>query len=560
MTESTQHPKRSAREVIPGTSHEAAAESNPKRDRDRPAAASGEEAAEFNLSGLQHAQATQAAFAQEQIGVALTDLGGKIQRANRALATLLLYSQAELNGKVLQSLTRPAGRSQNLLPEAESLREDRRVSPALTFLARKSGDAIACLVESHAIHDDTGKITHFLVFVADARSARDTEERKRFESEIYRAQALQTLGLLAGGVAHDFNNALEVIIGFASLARVRLSHADPLHEPLKIIEESAKGAAGLVRQLLDVSRDSSDEEELIETGPLVSTAVSIITRTFDRKIRIAHKADHELPLVRGIRSRLEQAILNLCLNARDAMQEGGTLTLEASFQTLGKSDPRLPASNIPGDYVRISVRDSGEGMPAEVMERIFVPLFSTKGPGRGFGMGLAMVDRIVREAQGFISVTSKPGQGSEFSVYLPAVSSEAPVGARHESMRAVSGRGEVLVVDDEPRVLEFLEKGLTRLGYEVLTAESGNRACEIYSSKSSEINCVLLDLIMPGMSGLEAYARLRNINPGVRVILSSGYSSGSIRREAVEAGSPEFLEKPYTLEELSQALQKIQQN
>jgi CheY-like chemotaxis protein len=199
-------------------------------------------------------------------------------------------------------------------------------------------------------------------------------------------------------------------------------------------------------------------------------------------------------------------------------------------------------------------------MPAEVMERIFVPLFSTKGPGRGFGMGLAMVDRIVREAQGFISVTSKPGQGSEFSVYLPAVLGDAPVGERRESMDAVSGRGEVLVVDDEPRVLEFLEKGLTRLGYEVLTAESGNRACEIYSSKSGEINCVLLDLIMPGMSGLEAYARLRDINPGVRVILSSGYSSGRIRREAVEAGSPEFLEKPYTLEELSQALQKIQQN
>lgn len=388
------------------------------------------------------------------------------------------------------------------------------------------------------------------------------ENDERSEKEIYRYQALETLGLLAGGVAHDFNNALEVIIGFASLARIRLSEADPLHEPLKIIEESAKGAADLARSLLDVSRDYPNEQGPVDTGKLIGTVLHIISRTFDRKVRIEHHVAPHLPCIRGSRSRLQLAILNLCINARDAMQQGGTLVVEGELQTLKPGDSRLPAARTPGNYIRIGVRDSGEGIPADNLEKIFVPLFTTKRPGIGYGLGLAMVDRIVREAQGFITVISKPGEGSEFSLYLPAVLDQPPKETSSIAGRMMGGRGRgrVLVVDDEPHVLQFLEKGLSRLGYEVETADSGSKACEIYSRKGEGIQCVLLDLIMPGMSGMETYGRLKDINPEVRVILSSGYSSGRVRNEAVEAGSPEFLAKPFTLEELSQALQKIHQN
>ena len=389
---------------------------------------------------------------------------------------------------------------------------------------------------------------------------RREENGERPEKEAYRSQALATLGLLAGGVAHDFNNALEVIIGFASLARIRLSAADPLHEPLKIIEESAKGAASLARSLLDVSRESPNDKEPVDTGDLIGTVLRIISRTFDRKVRVEHRIASQLPCIRGSRSRLQLAILNLCINARDAMQQGGTLVVEGELQTLQPGDSRLPAARAAGDYVRIGVRDTGEGIPADILEKIFQPLFTTKEPGRGSGLGLAMVDRIVKETQGFISVASKQGEGTEFSLYLPAVLDPSPRATSSTSGQMMAGRGRVLVVDDEPHVLQFLEKGLSRLGYEVETAESGGKACEIYSRKGGDIDCVLLDLIMPGMSGLEAYGRLKDINPGVKVILSSGYSSGRIRSEAVEAGSPQFLEKPFTLEELSQALQKIQQN
>lgn len=512
----------------------------------------------LNLSGFEHAQVTRAAFDQQQIGVAVAGPDGRIQRANGALASLLNYSQKELAGMALKNLVRAPGRKQSLSRGRKGVRHALQMPPAVNYLARKSGDVIACHVDSRALHNAGGKVTHFLLFVTDARPKRSTEEINQPEKEVYQAQAYQTLGMLAGGIAHDFNNALEVILGFASLAQFRLSPSDPLHEPLKIIEESAKGAADIARKLLDATRDNPDDEGVVDTGELMGGALRIVSRTFDRKIRVEHRIDAQLPCIRGNRNRLQQAVLNLCINARDAMPRGGTLAIEASSQTLDRGDARLPESSAPGPYVRIVIRDSGEGMPAEVMEKIFVPLFTTKGATKGHGLGLAMVDQIIKEAGGFVSVASKPGEGSEFCLYLPAVFNKRPRVVKSQPNPIASGRARVLVVDDEPRILEFLEKGLTRLGYDVMTAESGAKACEIYSKKSEEIDCVLIDLIMPGMRGLEAYTRLKNINPAVKVILSSGYSSGQIKRESAKAGGPEFLEKPYTLEELSRALKKLQ--
>ena len=515
---------------------------------------------EFCLSHSQHIQVTQAVFDQMVFSVAFVGLDSKIQFANRALAGLLRYSQEELKGMTLDSLVGGSEHAKALLDRADTSHAEHQEPPAVIDLTRKSGDSVRCLIDSRAILDEDGKTSHYLVFVTPDLSGKQAEEPIQIEDELYRSQGLQTLGTLAGGLAHDFNNALEVILGFTSLAQLRLSPADPLHEPLKIIEESAKGAAALARRLLDVSRDNPDDQGPVDAGELIGTALSIITRTFDRKIRIEHQIAPRLPLIKGIHNRLQQAILNLCINARDAMKQGGTLSIEADLQTLKPGDTRLPESSPPGHYVRIAIRDTGEGIPPEIVKKIFVPLFTTKGPGRGHGLGLTMVQKIVKEAGGFITVSSNPGQGSEFSLYFTAVSGERQKAMDSRPGRMLAGRGRVLVVDDEPHVLQFLEKGLTRLGYEVLTAESGRRACEIYSRKSSNINCVLLDLIMPGLSGLETYARLKDINPGVRVILSSGYSSGRIRREATESGSQEFLEKPYTLEELSQALQKVQNN
>jgi PAS domain S-box-containing protein len=514
----------------------------------------------FNLDNSQYAQIAQAIFEQSHIAVALVDLEGRIEHANHALAGLLRTSADELVGKKLGGLIHPRGSIQDTFPWGGSAPSGGQAAPMVGQVECGSGSSIECLVDSWVIGGNNCKATHFLVFIQDPNSMGNSASLSQPVHGFYRAQALRTLGMLAAGVAHDFNNALEVIIGFASLARFRLSTSDPLHEPLKIIEESAQGAAGLARQLMDISKDNPEEKGPVDTQELIGTTLSIITRTFDRKITIEQRTDSELPCVKGNHNRLQQAVLNLCINARDAMPQGGTLTIEADLQTLGPGDAKLASRCAPGSYVRIAIRDTGEGMPAEMLEKIFVPFFTTKGTGQGFGLGLAMVDWIIKEAEGVIFVTSKPGEGSEFSIYLPTVSTNIRRPNQTRPKRMISGRGGVLVVDDEPHVLAFLEKGLTRLGYDVITANSGSKACEVYARRSEEIGCVLMDLIMPGMSGLETYSRLKDINPRVRVILSSGYSSGRIRSEAAEVGTPEFLEKPFTLEELSQAMQKVQKN
>lgn len=512
----------------------------------------------FHEGSLPHVQIANAIFEQEQAAVAIVDLYGRIRQANRAFAALLGYSQEELQGMFLKHLSSNPEHTNDLSAIYSYRNKDAPVE--INHLVRKSGETVECLMNFYALRDKSGKTTQFLVFAVDARAQRHAEELQRLETELHRAQALQTLGLLAGGIAHDFNNVLEVILGFASLARIRLASSDPLHEPLKIIEESARSAATLAQQLLDVSTNNSTKEKITSAGEVVGAVLTIITRTFDRKIRIEHQIAPQLPCIRGLPNRLERAILNLCLNARDAMPQGGTLTLAVSSQNLEATDPRLPSGSAPGTYVRIAVRDSGVGIEPDVIDQIFAPFFTTKDRGHGSGIGLSIVDRIIREAHGFISVSSEPGRGSEFALSLPAVFTDRPQAAKPGLGQPISGRGTILVVDDEPRVLEFLEKGLTRLGYKVVATGSGTQACEIYSSQSDKIDCVLIDMIMPGLSGLETCARLREINPNVRAIISSGYSSGHVKRQAVETGSTEFLGKPYTLEELSIALRKIQQN
>ena len=500
-------------------------------------------------------------FAQGELGVALAGLDGTIRRANAVLGERLGYSPADLAGKRISELVPAEEQDKFLQAEQQVSSGEPHPGFALHRYVRNSGEAIWCTTHLTTVWDAQGEPAFLLVLAADGSARKQAEDaRDHLKNELLQSQKIQTLGMLAGGVAHDFNNALEVIIGFASLARLRVRMGDPLHEPLKIIEESAKGAAMLAHDLLEAARGDEAEAQPVEVADLVGSVVRIITRTFDRKIRVEHRIEAQMPFIRGFHSRFEQAILNLCLNARDAMPGGGTLTLEAATETFPADDPRLPPSFPAGSYVRIVVRDTGIGMPPEVLEHICEPLFTTKSPGQNAGLGLTMVERIVQDAGGFIMVSSLPSEGAEFALYLPAVATPAPRLPKAPPRQLMPGRGTVLVVDDEPRVLDFLEKGLTRLGYKVLCAQSGKLACEMYSKQPQKVVCVLLDMIMPEMSGLETYAKLRDINPQVKVILSSGYSSERVKREAVEAGGADFLGKPYTLETLSQALHKFRQN
>lgn len=499
---------------------------------------------------------------QETLGFVLADMDGNIQKANRALEQMLGFEAERLAGKKISVLIAADERKKFL--EAARKVSDGGSHPGFPTLpyVRSSGETVLCSTFLVRVSLPEQERPLLLILVAERSAPKDAEKaRDRLEYELLQAQKAQTFGILAGGVAHDFNNALEVIIGFASLARLRLHPGDPLHEPLKIIEDSAEGAALLARDLLEAAGgDESEGPQPLEVSEVVSSVARIVGRTFDRKIQVEHQIEAQNLRVNGFISRLEQAVLNLCLNARDAMPRGGRLSLEAAVETVPAGDPRLPQQLAAGRYARIVVRDTGTGMPPEVLKHVFEPLFTTKKSGRNAGLGLAMVQKVAQDAGGFVTVSSAPSEGTEFALYLPALDASEAYLPKAPPIQLKPGRGTVLVVDDEPRVLDFLEKGLTRLGYTVLCAESGKIACEVYAKEPQKVVCVLLDMIMPDMSGLETYARLRDINPQVKVILSSGYSSERIRREAVEAGGAGFLGKPYTLATLSQALDKFRQN
>ena len=323
------------------------------------------------------------------------------------------------------------------------------------------------------------------------------EESGSLQERLFQVQKMEALGTLAGGIAHDFNNLLGVILGFASIVRLRLAPSDPLVEFVKMIEQSAERGADLARQLLGLARQGKCDSVPVRVGDVLGRVVKIITGTFDRRIQVQTRSEPKPLWVDANRGQLEQAVLNLCINARDAMAEGGVLTLEISQVTLREVDSSRPSHCLPGNYARITVRDTGVGIPPHLLARIFDPFFTTKDPGRGSGLGLSMVYGMANSACGFVQVESEVGLGSAFSIYLPL---KAPPVERRTAARAVlePGSGTVLVVDDEPLVLAFVEEALKKLGYRVLTAADGRQACETYSSHFRQIDLVLLDLVMPG--------------------------------------------------------------
>lgn len=381
------------------------------------------------------------------------------------------------------------------------------------------------------------------------------EERGRLQNKLLDAQKMEALGALAGGIAHDFNNLLGVMLGVASLVRLRLRPEDPAQECIGLIEQAAARAAELTRQLLGFLHPGSGRLGPVDVPEVLERVVKIVSQTFDRRIQLRTDWTAEPLWVEAEPSALEQALLNLAINARDAMLEGGTLTIAAARVGLGPDDPARPPECPPGEYVRMSVGDTGTGIEPQLREHIFEPFFTTKESGRGTGLGLAMVAGFVKSHAGFVRVESEVGCGSEFILYLPAIPMPKASATEREPAVLKPGTGTVLVVDDEPLVLAFAEQGLRRLGYEVLVAESGQKALEIYRQRGPEISWVLLDVIMPEVSGIEICRQLRAINPQVQVIASSGYS-GRVARQALEAGASHFVGKPYTLEELSVALQE----
>jgi PAS domain S-box-containing protein len=388
----------------------------------------------------------------------------------------------------------------------------------------------------------------------------DITERKELESRLRQAQKMEAIGTLAGGIAHDFNNIIQAIIGYASLLKGRIGGEGENAAHLDAIEQASLRAGELTRQLLGFARRGKLEVKPTNLNGVVEKVVAMIRPTFDRSIDIRTELPAGLSSVEGDSGQMEHTLLNLCINARDAMPDGGTLRIETRNVIL--SEPRAygPAKAQPGEYVSLSVSDTGMGIPAENLPRIFEPFFTTKEQGKGSGMGLAMVYGIVKNHGGWIDARSESGQGTTFRILLPAspaASAEAAATVMQPGRETLArGTGTILFVDDEDALRLLASETLCGLGYTVITARNGVEALARYADKSGRIALVILDLIMPEMSGVETFRRLKDIDPGAKVLICSGYAGEGRPEMLLTEGAAGFLRKPYRIGALAAAIRK----
>ncbi|MEW6291370.1 MAG: hybrid sensor histidine kinase/response regulator [Thermodesulfobacteriota bacterium] len=381
---------------------------------------------------------------------------------------------------------------------------------------------------------------------------RAEEERARMQAQLRHAQKMEAIGTLAGGVAHDFNNLLMAILGNITLVLLETDPRHSNHKKLKSAEECIKSAASLTSQLLGFARGGKFDVKPTDFNELVKNTVELFART-KKEIMVHTQYQENIWAVEADQSQFEQVMLNLLINAWQAMPGGGDIFIRTeNFTANGKE----PFSLQPGKYVNISVTDTGLGMDEATQERIFEPFFTTKEMGRGTGLGLASVYGTIKNHGGYISVDSAPGRGATFSIYLPA-SEQEPVREVSRADEVVKGSGTVLLVDDDAIIIDVGVDVLEHLGYQVMTAGSGEEAISLYEKNKGRIDIVLLDMIMPGMGGGKTFDRLKEINPDVRVLLLSGYSIDGLATKILNRGCKGFLQKPFKITDLSKKISEI---
>jgi signal transduction histidine kinase len=385
----------------------------------------------------------------------------------------------------------------------------------------------------------------------------DVDDRKLLEDQFHQAQKLEAVGQLAGGLAHDFNNRLTAILGYANLVIAGLPEGDGRRGDMDEIVHAAQSAAALTRQLLALGRRQVVQPTVVDLNRIVSETAQMLGRLLDERIRIVTLLAPQVPPVRADPSQIEQVLMNLAVNARDAMPEGGRLVIQTEAVEVKESYARQPVGVSAGCYVRLTVSDTGVGMTDEVRRHIFEPFFTTKERGKGTGLGLATVYSMVRQSGGHIFVHSEPNRGTAFKVYLPAAEGArtehdaAPINA------APVGTETVLVVEDDRAVRYLVQTLLTHAGYRVFEATDSASAEAVLAAHDGPIDLLISDVIMPGANGPELYARARLVRPDLKVLFMSGYADAAIGRDGVLAPDVAFLQKPFTAEALARKVRDV---
>lgn len=389
----------------------------------------------------------------------------------------------------------------------------------------------------------------------------DITERRQLEEQLRQSQKMDAIGQLAGGVAHDFNNLLTVISGNSQLALRRLPAEHPQRRNIEQIHHAGQRAAALTHQLLAFSRKQILQPTVLDLNAVAYNLTPMLRRLIGEHIELSVTLRPDAGLVKADAGQIEQVIMNLCVNARDAMPQGGRLTLALANVRIDRGDAVLPAEVTPGEYVMLAVSDTGVGMDAKTRSRIFEPFFTTKEKGRGTGLGLSMVYGIVKQSDGFISVDSEPGRGTTFRIYLPQVRvglPEAPLS--HVAVETLQGTETILLVEDEEMVRTFTSDELQSLGYSILEAQSTQEAMRICREHPDPINLLLTDVVMPGLNGRELAERLVPLRPTMKILYMSGYADDAIFRDGMLDPSVAYLKKPFSIETLAQKVREALAN
>ena len=482
--------------------------------------------------------------------VIVYDMEGRVTYLNPTFTRVFGWKLEDRLGKKMDMFV-PEEDWPNTKRMIEKVLAGENVSGIETHRYTEAGNIIPVSISGAIYNDRDGNPAGSVV------NLRDISEQKKLEAQMQQSQKMEAIGTLAGGIAHDYNNLLMGILGNVSLISLDFDSSHPYYKKLKNIEKYVRSGADLTKQLLGFAKGGKYEVKPVDINDLLEKSSEMFSRT-KKEIRIHRKYQKDIWSVEVDLSQIEQVLLNLYVNAGQAMPGGGNLYLQTENVTLNENYVRHFSAK-KGDYVKISVKDTGVGMDEDTIKRIFDPFFTTKDRSRGTGLGLASAYGIIKNHGGIINAHSRIGQGSTFDVYLPA--SPKKIAQKEELNRgALKGYETVLLIDDEDIIIDIGGQILERLGYRALMARSGKEAIEIYQANKNEINIVILDMIMPDMGGGETYDRLKKINPEIRVLLSSGYSIDGQASEIMNRGCNGFIQKPFNVEQLSRKIRDILSN
>ncbi len=487
-------------------------------------------------------------FEESKDALYITSPSGNLLEINSAGVELFGFSSKDeiLRFNISDLYAEPRNRKRF----QETIERDGFVRDYEIVFKRKNGKRVNVLVTATLVRDESGNVVSY------RGALRDITEKKQLEQQLFQAQKMESIGTLAGGIAHDFNNILGGILGYASFMKAKIEPGHPFYSYIDTIEKSAVRASELTTKLLAFARGGKYDIKAVDINRIIDETLDIIGRALDKSIDIEVRKEERLPTVEADAGQIEQILINLCLNARDAMPAGGRLILETYVSVLDEDYIGSHLGVKAGAYTTLSVTDTGIGMTEEVKQRIFEPFFTTKDRGKGTGLGLSMVYGVTKNHGGFVSVYTEPGVGSTFKVYLP-VSGKPEMKALAAS-ELPEGRNElILVVDDEEAIRALARDSLESYGYRVISAENGVEALNLYREYGNQISAVLLDMVMPKMGGHETFLKLKELNPNVRALLSTGYSQNGKAQEILDSGVRAFIQKPYHLNELLAKLKTV---